>query len=50
MGRDVSAATGSDLYRQLSENSTIAIADLLGAFDDFIAMRDTKASYLKSKH
>ena len=50
MGRDVSAATGSDLYRQLSENSTIAIADLLGAFDDFISMRDTKASYLKSKH
>ena len=50
MGRDVSAATGSDLYRQLSENSTIAIADLLGAFDDFIAMRDTKVSDLKSKN
>lgn len=45
LGRNISAATGSDLYRQQVQNATLALADLLDTFTSFtIARSDLAAS------
>lgn len=39
-GRTASAAVGADLYRQQTDNSTAALADVFDTFDAFTARRD----------
>lgn len=40
-GCDPSGSTGAALYQRMQEGSQIALADLLGTFDAFIAARDS---------
>lgn len=44
LGRNISAATGSELYRQQVRNASVALTDLLETFADFTAERDRKAN------